>query len=83
MSHLRAVPPPPAPPGDSPGLTADERRVLDLLAEAWNAYIKLPLQYSLDRSEFAFYVNGCQGIVGLRVARRADPDVWHNEEERT
>lgn len=70
-----------APPrGPEVKLTDGERAVLDLLAEAWNAYTKLPIQHPMDRQEFAFYVHGCQGLVGLRVARAADPDVWSVED---
>lgn len=57
-------------------LTPEEQRVLDLLAEAWNLYSALPIQHPMDRSEFAFYLRGCLGLVGLRVARVADPDTW-------
>jgi len=68
------------PRGPDPHLTTAENHVLSLLVEAWNAYAKLPVQHSMDRSEFAFYIHGCQGLVGLRVARAADPDVWAVED---
>lgn len=61
-------------------LTPEEQRVLDLLAEAWNLYSALPVQHPMDRPEFAFYLHGCQGLVGLRVARAADPDAWAVED---
>jgi len=63
-----------------PRLTADEKVVLDLLAEAWNAYVKLPQQHPADRGEFATFLHGCQGIIAIRVARVADPEVWAIEE---
>ena len=68
------------PRGPEVKLTDGERAVLDLLAEAWNAYVQLPVQRPTDRQEFAYYVHGCQGLVGLRVARAADPDVWSIED---
>lgn len=61
-------------------LTINEHNVLDLLTEAWNAYVNLPVQHPADRSEFAFFIHGCQGLVGLRVARAADPDAWAVED---
>lgn len=68
------------PRGPEAKLTPEENHVLDLLTEAWDAYSKLSIQHPMDRSEFAFYLHGCQGLVGLRVARAADPDMWAVED---
>lgn len=68
------------PRGPEVKLTPEEHHVLNLLVEAWNAYAQLPIQHPSDRHEFAFYLRGCQGLVGLRVARAADPDMWAVED---
>lgn len=61
-------------------LTPEERKVVAALAEAWNLYVALPIQHRSDGDEFAGAIHRAQDIVGMRVARRADPDVWTNEE---
>jgi hypothetical protein len=58
-------------------MTTDaEKHVLNLLADAWNAYLALPVQHPTEQTEFMYGVHRCQDIVAVRVARRADPETW-------
>lgn len=59
-----------------PRLTAEENRCLVKLSEAWNIFQALDGKCSGDNDEFARAVHQAQALVGLRVARRADPKVW-------
>lgn len=63
-----------------PHLTADEKAVLDLLAEAWSSYIMLPGQDQKDRHRFSILIEDCRRIIAFRVARMADPEVWTVED---
>jgi hypothetical protein len=56
-------------------LTGDERLVLNLLGEAYNAFLLLPRQHPSEADEFRLSIHRCQDIVGMRVARRSDPDL--------
>lgn len=57
-----------------------EKVALDHLTEFWNAYSALP--YQLDMSQPHLHdtvrnaVHAIQGAIAMRVAKRADPDVW-------
>lgn len=58
-------------------MTTDaEKRVVDHLAEAWNEFLRLPLQHPSEREEFIRGIHVCQHIVACRVAQRADPETW-------
>ncbi len=51
-------------------LTADEKRVVLMLAEAWNAFLVLPVQHSDDTDEFRRFIHGAQDKVLCRPARK-------------
>lgn len=58
-------------------MTSDaEREVLEKLGEAYNLFVRLPVQHPMEADEFCRAVHVAQGIVAIRVARRADPDTW-------
>ncbi len=57
-------------------LTADEKRVLSLTADLWNSFLLLPKQHPSDASEFQLAIHQLQALIALRVARRANPEVW-------
>ena len=61
------------------GLTEDEGRVADLLFEANCAMAKLPVQHEDDMKEFEQAIHVQQGILALRIARRAFPEGWTND----
>jgi len=52
-------------------LTAQEQLVVELLAEAWNAYLKLPEQHPMHRQEFAHSIHEAQRLVLSRPVTRA------------
>lgn len=61
---------------DSVKLNLDESQILNFLKEAWNGYQKLENKSDADDTEFLDAIHRAQQIIALRVARRADPDVW-------
>ncbi len=60
------------------GLTTAEKRVLEMLAEAWNRYTELP-GYCREVHEFADSIHRAQQIIALRVARRVNPEIWDSQ----
>jgi hypothetical protein len=64
----------------SNGLTNEEKEVLQFLKEAWNKFIALDKNSGDNIKEYQDAIHRCQQIIGLRVARRVDPDVWKQPE---
>jgi hypothetical protein len=56
--------------------TADERRVLDALADAWNAFTFLDGRHPDDRDDFRRAIHAAQALIACRIAQRADPETW-------
>jgi hypothetical protein len=54
----------------SPLLTVEENVLLDVLAMAWNMFIKLPELHGADRNEFSLAVHALQNIVMSRAVMR-------------
>ncbi|EJA2567274.1 TPA: hypothetical protein ACRNH0_003336 [Pseudomonas aeruginosa] len=52
-------------------LTQQEARVVDLLAQAWNEYLQLPVEHSVEAPEFCVAIHRCQDMVLARCGRRA------------
>jgi hypothetical protein len=59
-----------------PGLTAEEHEVLTHLANAWNEFCRLSKGHPGDAAEFTFHIHALQNIVGGRVAKRCNPEIW-------
>jgi hypothetical protein len=57
-------------------LTNEEKRVLSLLAQAWNQWCDLPNRKPHDDEEFQAAIHSAQNKIAIRVARRVDKDVW-------
>ncbi|KKM03556.1 hypothetical protein LCGC14_1773210 [marine sediment metagenome] len=57
-------------------LTEAERAILTALGEVWNDYCKLPDRRHANDRDFIRSIHEAQRIVGIRVARRVDPDFW-------
>lgn len=57
-------------------LTDHEKGSLDRLVQAWNAWCDLPDRPQADDLAFMDAIHRAQALIALRVARRADPDVW-------
>lgn len=62
-------------------MNAAERGVLEALVRAWNEFVALPRQHRDELTEFKDGIHRCQSLIAVRVARRADPDLWSNEAE--
>ena len=59
-------------------MTPEEKQVIDNLANAWNTFIELPDSEAgpNDWADFRHAVDTCHYIIGTRVARRVDPELW-------
>ena len=64
------------------GLTPDEIKVLNLLGEAWNEYVKLDAKHPDDNDDFRRAIHQAQQLIAIRVARRVDPVIWYQPEEK-
>jgi hypothetical protein len=51
-------------------VTDAERRVVMLLAEAWNAFLELPVEHPSNTDEFCRAIHAAQDKVLARVGRR-------------
>ena len=51
-------------------VTKQERKVLELLAEAWNAFCELPEEHPMEKAEFCGAIHSCQDKVLMRTGRR-------------
>jgi hypothetical protein len=63
------------------GLTRQEKKVMRLLAEAHNIFVKLPVQFKDDAAEWAGIINYAHRIVQSRVAVRTNPKI-HSYKEK-
>lgn len=52
-------------------LTAAERDVAQMLGDAWNVYLSLPVEHQNERTKFCQAIHACQSIVMSRPAVRA------------
>lgn len=41
-------------------LSADEQRVAQMLGDAWNQYLLLPIEHPCERDEFCRAIHACQ-----------------------
>lgn len=60
------------------GLTDAEGEVADHLFEANTAFNELPVEHEDDAREFEYHVHMLQGLLAVRIARRAFPEGWLN-----
>lgn len=70
---------PKEPPKDQ--ITPEERAVLDLSAQLWNALLELPGTHPQEIAEHVADVHNIQNRVMARVARRCNPDYFVNSED--
>lgn len=52
-------------------LTRQEAGLARMLADAWNAYLALPVEHPMEQAEFCAAIHRCQDIVLARSGRRA------------
>lgn len=58
------------------GLTEAEKAICKHLADAWNGFIALGEHELNDLADFRSAIDACHKEIALRVARRANPEVW-------
>lgn len=56
-------------PGEA-GVTHEERAIVQMLAAAWNAYLRLPVEHADDNLHFRTAIHAAQREVLQRPARR-------------
>lgn len=59
-----------------PGLTEQEKNICGHLAAAWNGFLELNYKFQDDVDEFRQAIHAAQQLVGQRVARRVNPELW-------
>ncbi|WP_278939769.1 hypothetical protein [Pseudomonas helleri] len=52
-------------------LTDQEARIAQMLGEAWNEYLKLPIEHPMEQKEFCSAIHACQNMVLARCGARA------------
>lgn len=61
------------------GLTEAEQRVVDLLAEAWNAFMHVPVADADAITDFRRAIHEAQRIIACRAMAREHPEYWRVE----
>ena len=51
-------------------VSADEEHVARLLGEAWDAFVRLPIEHPADRRDFEAAIHAAQALVLARAGRR-------------
>ena len=64
-------------------LTEAEKTVLQKLGETWNLFCSLDNRLNDDNKEFLDCIHRAQQIIAMRVARRVDPEVWRQSDEKS
>lgn len=58
-------------------MTDEEKLVMDKLVDFWNSFTALNQGGSInDQVRVMDAVHAVQGVLAMRVARRANPDIW-------
>ena len=52
-------------------LTDQEAKVAQMLGDAWNEYLKLPIEHPMGQNEFCSAIHACQNMVLARCGVRA------------
>jgi hypothetical protein len=66
--------------GTPVSLTKEETEILKKLGEAWDLFYRLDKKSDCDSKEFVDGIHRLQQLIALRVARRANPEVWAQPE---
>lgn len=59
-----------------------EEKIIELLAECWNEFIKLESQHPDEKRDFCDGIHKCQDIIGMRFARKSRPDLFPIKKEK-
>jgi len=54
-------------------LTKDEKKVLKLLGDAWNAYCELPTKHPCDANEFLLAIHAAENVIMARPEWQGTP----------
>lgn len=57
--------------------TKEEKECLDLLAQAWNAWLQLPVIHVSAEQDFPFHIHALQDMLMARVCARDYPDYFN------
>lgn len=52
-------------------MSEQERKIVEMLGEAWNAYLLLPVEHPNDHAEMMRAIHAAQALVLMRMGRRA------------
>jgi len=55
---------------DQARVTDQEAVVVGMLAEAWNEFLKLPIEHPMEQREFCTAIHSCQDKILARGGRR-------------
>lgn len=61
------------------GLTEQEKIVMDHLIDAWNEFVRLPIQHPSDSDEAKQAIHELQKLLALRIVRRLYPEEWYRQ----
>ena len=53
-----------------------EEKVLKMLADTWNEFVKLDNQHTDEQRDFCDGIHKCQYIIGMRFARKYREDIF-------
>ena len=60
------------------GMTPKEKEAMEHLVDFWNAYLALPDSKGTETTRTVCdAVHIIQGVMAIRVARRANPEIWN------
>jgi hypothetical protein len=62
-------------------LTLEEQVLVNRLADVWNLYLQLEPYDMLDSIDFSKAIHVAQNLIAVRVARRANPELWRQTGE--
>jgi hypothetical protein len=63
-----------------PGLTEQEKQCLRHLAMAFNDFVAIKGKVPNEDMEFAQAIDSANRFIGMRVARRVNPEIWRQPE---
>ena len=53
-------------------MTPQENKVLDISADLWNEFVKLPMLHKDDNNEFRFHIHAIQNMIMARPQQRKE-----------
>ncbi len=57
-------------------MTEKEHKILNSLVDAFNDFVKLEYQYPDELRDFTDGIHKCQYIIGMRIARKHEPEIF-------